>query len=654
MAGSNFLQLQQQQLTKLLLVALLCSVGLATAKHLGDGAADGDVTAASDNNHHQQQQHQHLQHLQHLQHQQHQHQHQHSATTHHRRRLQRDSRAKDTAQQQCDAVKGFFESIDIRTSGFFNEKGAVCGGSCCNNDTEKELRLKASKKYEDLLHHHTNSLRGILETTVENFQKHVLELAVQSENRTLSVFSKVYKRMVPLTQRLIHQLYTEIISHLKYTENYSNGQAMNSQSLEDALHKFFEQLFPIAYHQVVHHNKNNYRDLHEDYINCLRHNFDELQPFDQIPKELQSNLMQSVRMSSIFMNSLIQSAEVLSETDTLYGKQLTDTCKMHLLKMHYCPNCNEHPEHGRPKVCYSYCMNVISGCSAEFSGLLDSPWSNVVEALDNLVAAHIRSDSGIMNAIKLLDEHLSNAIMRAMQNGPDLEKKVKKTCGTPNLLPSLAEDEPETLQPYGNVKWASPPDAAIVHFLSTIEKSKEFFTNIVYNYCDEDFTQNDDHLCWTGDRVGEYTQLLITPGSDTQRYNPEVPLENQSQQSKLNELVDKLIKIRKSIGAPVVLPPMHDVQSDMGHEGSGGGGGQLNDDDDEYGGLNGDGSGDGSGDGPSSTFYDPAGTTPITNNDIESRDSPKSAASGLTVTVPVTVTVTSLLLTLVTVYSSCS
>jgi len=40
---------------------------------------------------------------------------------------------------------------------------------------------------------------------------HVLELAEQSENKTLNIFSKVYRRMVPLAQRLIHQLYTEII-----------------------------------------------------------------------------------------------------------------------------------------------------------------------------------------------------------------------------------------------------------------------------------------------------------------------------------------------------------------------------------------------------------------------------------------------------------
>jgi len=75
----------------------------------------------------------------------------------------------------------------------------------------------------------------------------------------------------------------------------------------------------------------------------------------------------------------------------------------------------------------------------------------------------------------------------------------------------------------------------------------------IHSHCDEDSTQNDDHLCWTGDRVGDYTQLLMTPGTDTQRYNPEVPWENESQLSKLNELVDKLIKIRKSIGVSLTF-----------------------------------------------------------------------------------------------------
>ncbi|ALC44873.1 maker768, partial [Drosophila busckii] len=529
---------------------------------------------------------------------------------------------------------------------------AICGGNCCNNATELELRQKASGKFEQLLHHHTSSLRGILESTASQFQGHVLELAEQSENKTLNVFIKVYSRMVPLSRKLIHQLYTEIISHLKYTSNYSNNKGqgiLSSQSsLEEALHRFFEQLFPVAYHQAVHPSKESYGELHEDYINCLKHNYDELQPFGQTPKEIQANLLHSVHMSKIFMNALLQTAEVLSEVDALYGQQLTDSCKLHLLKMHYCPDCNGHQQRGRPKVCYSYCMNVMRGCSAQYAGM-DSHWSNVVEGLDSLVSTHIRSDSGIMNTIKQLDAKLSEAIMRAMENGPELEKKVKKTCGTPNLLPSTSSEEAHPLQQHNSVKWSTPLDPGSVQFLSTIEKSKDFYSNIVLNFCDEDYTQRDDHLCWTGDRIGDYTQLLMTPKTDTQRYNPEVPWENKLQSSKISELIDKLNKIRKSIAvaAPAASTQLHDIQSDMGHEGSAAGASDHNigDDDEEYGGMHG--SGDGSGDGATPDF-DPAGTTPSLGNEIEPRDNPKGAACSLSYTVA------SLLLSLVTLYSCSS
>lgn len=154
-----------------------------------------------------------------------------------------------------------------------------------------------------------------------------------------------------------------LFSHLKYTSNYSNGQGnsiLNSQAgLETALHKFFVQLFPIAYHQAVHISNHNYGELHEDYINCLKHNFDAMEPFAHIPEEIETSLQHALHTSNIFMNALLQSAEVFSETDKLYASQMSDACKLQQLKMHYCPNCNGHTEQKRPKICYSYCTNVM-------------------------------------------------------------------------------------------------------------------------------------------------------------------------------------------------------------------------------------------------------------------------------------------------------
>lgn len=64
------------------------------------------------------------------------------------------------------------------------------------------------------------------------------------------------------------------------------------------------------------------------------------------------------------------------------------------------------------------------GCTAQYAGVLDSPWSNVVDAMDNLVTTYIRSDVGIVAVIKQLDTKLSETIMRAMENGPKLEDMV--------------------------------------------------------------------------------------------------------------------------------------------------------------------------------------------------------------------------------------
>lgn len=116
---------------------------------------------------------------------------------------------------------------------------------------------------------------------------------------------------------------------------------------------------------------------------------------------------------------------------------------------------------------------------------------------------------------------------------------------------------------------------------------------------------------------------------------------------------------------------MHDIQSDMGHEGSGAGGAPINDDDEEYGGMHN--SGDGSGDGElsllptialililyiyffllylgSTTGFDTTGTTPNIGDEKESRENSKGASSALTAGT------TSLLLTLLVTlfYSSCS
>lgn len=57
-------------------------------------------------------------------------------------------------------------------------------------------------------------------------------------------------------------------------------------------------------------------------------------------------------------------------------------------------------------------------------GVLDSPWTNVAEALEKLWHHSIKTEYGVEVIITNLSGKLSEAIMHAIANGPELEKKV--------------------------------------------------------------------------------------------------------------------------------------------------------------------------------------------------------------------------------------
>lgn len=63
------------------------------------------------------------------------------------------------------------------------------------------------------------------------------------------------------------------------------------------------------------------------------------------------------------------------------------------------------------------------GCLTQFLGALDTDWTSFSESIERLMTL-VRNKDGIESVIKNLDGKLSEAIMHAMTNGPELEKKV--------------------------------------------------------------------------------------------------------------------------------------------------------------------------------------------------------------------------------------
>ncbi|KAJ6640527.1 Division abnormally delayed protein [Pseudolycoriella hygida] len=244
---------------------------------------------------------------------------------------------------------------------------------------------------------------------------HIVELTIQSENKTLNLFSQVYRRMSPLSRQPIVQFYSEIRNFL------SSHPDVN---MEAAVMHFFRELFPVAYLHAVNSGSDNIKgDFHDDYKNCLMHTFEDLQPFGNTPNVVVSNLVQSVGAATVFMTALDRGADILASAEEVDSDYLTIKCRNHLTKMHYCAGCNGMSKH-KVKTCYGYCTNVMRGCLAQYVGVLDNPWSNVAEFIESLYHNSVKTDKGVEEVIRTLDVKLSEAIMHAMENGPELEKKV--------------------------------------------------------------------------------------------------------------------------------------------------------------------------------------------------------------------------------------
>lgn len=49
-----------------------------------------------------------------------------------------------------------------------------------------------------------------------------------------------------------------------------------------------------------------------------------------------------------------------------------------------------------------------------------------------------------------------------------------------------------------------PPETQLLHFLTSIAKSRGFYTTLADNLCkDDSFAETKDQNCWNGQRIGE-------------------------------------------------------------------------------------------------------------------------------------------------------
>lgn len=179
----------------------------------------------------------------------------------------------------------------------------------------------------------------------------------QSENKTLTLFSQVYRSMGRSSRPTIRTLYQTMVSYVSWS-NKTSGPELTRDQLRERIGEFFTRLFPIAYHNAVNPTKGDFTDK---YKNCLYAAMDEIQPFGDIPKQIAASLGKSLEASRVLVQALSLGKAVLDGTEGVLASAASgphqDACYKALLRMTYCPRCQNIAPSVEP--CRGFCTNVV-------------------------------------------------------------------------------------------------------------------------------------------------------------------------------------------------------------------------------------------------------------------------------------------------------
>lgn len=253
------------------------------------------------------------------------------------------------------------------------------------------------------------SLQATLTQSLFPSTESFLEMIHASQNNTLVLFSEVYKKMDGVAREPVSRLYSQLASHISSSDNSL------SNPLDDSVRDFFNSLFPLVYHHSINPKL---RDFSDDYKECLRETQTEIRPFGDIAERLAQQIRRSFSVARAVLDALSVGVEVIEQTTAMHFRS---GCNEGLMSLVHCSQCSGYTA-GVTRACGGYCLNVVRGCLAHVAEL-DQPWSDFVSGLERLASGLVGSYN-IEEVLSVLDTKISEAIMYAMENGPDLSKKV--------------------------------------------------------------------------------------------------------------------------------------------------------------------------------------------------------------------------------------
>ncbi|XP_045602381.1 glypican-5 isoform X2 [Procambarus clarkii] len=417
----------------------------------------------------------------------------------------------------------------------------VCGGGvCCVPAVTEVVREAGRASLSQVVRATADTLHAALTSHRDTFYGVVESALAHSEHRALNVFQATYPRLAPAARQVLHDLYASLRVGLTDPDD---------RALENALGNFWDDLFPPVYHSVLHARL---APFSRRYTECLRDAQRVVQPWGIIPTLVGEPLLRGLHSARLLLHSLDVGAQVV---DTARNFPIPSECADAAARLQFCGAC-----HGAlAPPCTGMCLNVARGCLAPLAEV-DGAWADlagavgrVQESLQAVRLAHL---------LHQLPDKLSEAVMVALERGPQLQKKVRRDCSTPtheesghtahHLPPAPVEPAAPAGEERGSGRVLESAGAAV----RAVEAAREWWAGLPEAHCNSLATQ--DTHCWNGIRIAPYTKTTAGVGVSAQKYNPEVRIDHPD--TSVYTLADKLRGVRRLVLTQLTWLPRSDAR----------------------------------------------------------------------------------------------
>ena len=217
------------------------------------------------------------------------------------------------------------------------------------------------------------------------------------------LYSRTYIDRYTNHKAIFRHLFTKLGDYIKGTDDSDLKQVVDS---------WFSLLYQKVY---MISNENAIYDA--SYQHCILETADIMKPFGDIPRKIGVQIKKSFLASKVLLEAINSAKKVVSE---LLNMKTHKNCKEAFMKMTHCGFCSNTDFKIKP--CYSYCVNVMKGCSA-YPSVVSPSWNVFLNALMKL-AIKVDGPFSMEAVLRPLGVEISEGIMMFQRERANITARV--------------------------------------------------------------------------------------------------------------------------------------------------------------------------------------------------------------------------------------